>query len=91
MGSKQTNSTTPQAATARGRGEAGTVQATPEAATQTPVHIQKWVAAQHDEARRVLRNGPGGQGWRHNETKRKEAEELEAFLANLRRAHEAVS
>lgn len=34
-------------------------------------------------AREVLRTGPGGTGWLHNETKRAEAEERAAFLQAL--------
>lgn len=43
-------------------------------------HIQEWVRKHHKDAANVLRNGPGGHGWRHNETKRQEAEEMKAFL-----------
>jgi hypothetical protein len=55
-------------------------------ATDTPAAhpaVREFVEGQLGAAQEVLRHGPAGQGWIHNETKRPGAEALLAYLQGL--------
>lgn len=52
--------------------------------------FRTWLAKHHEEAQKVLRVGPGGSGWRFNETARQDAEDFAEALALLRKAIDAA-
>lgn len=49
------------------------------------------MASELEAAEQILKTGPGGNGWRFNETKRQDAEDLALFLRLLNHSMEMAA
>ncbi len=59
----------------------------PEDRRKTPdttgAHVKAYLADELKKYDETLRHGPGGSGWRHNEAKRAEVEEIAEWLRRI--------